>query len=314
MRRFRHPKLFSRARLSTDTAIFTAILLATLGCGVKQGCYAGFTIDRDRKVTLRDYRPDEENKGVCGQRAFDVWHPERDGERIEHFNIDSTQRLVVRTHNRMSLRDRLGSVCTYETIDYRVIEAPGDKAAGSLDIRPCRADAPFHNPDRVVQVSGERRIPQLDQLSALSVLRVFRSNDEAIFAGAAYSPSGKRVLYGAWFKGKQGDLTRKMGPPADFFTDWATLPLVGKSERLAGFPLTLRLTTDSAAMRSQLGPGFAPSQVTCVNWHFRLGAQIFQTCQTDGKLEMRVLEFDPTPTDRTLAFLDPPNLILPHQR
>jgi hypothetical protein len=289
-----------------------ALLLPLISCS-RLGPFRHFTIDPDKLTVSWSSR--ESNIQRDGAIFYQVWPNQRGRHFVDElvlpvgsskqfrynaFHVDNTNRLITRSKYQELLTGAYGTVYAETTYHYAE-DYKADNWATSFTTALYAADVP-HEPFQMLD-----SLPSAEalELSAISVVRVFKNGPEFVVASANYAHDGhlESISINGSRDGKWlGDRFTIPGEPG---VGSGTLIGGRSSTRQAfGLPGRFPVTSYLAHPTPVFGSAILTSSLDVVNLHYNRNRWVKQDSYGDGAPKTRFLSFQFTAEDKILDPID----------
>lgn len=257
-----------------------------------------------------------------GEIFYEVWPNQRNRHFIDElvlpagssqqfrynaFHVDSSNRLITRSKYQELLTGEYGTV--YAEITYHYADDyKGDNWATSFTTESYTADVP-HEPSQTIDA-----LPSAAnlELSAISVVRVFKNGAEFVIASANYAHDGhfesinvSGSRNGEWL----GDRFVIPGVEGighgEFYSGF-------KARQAFGLPRVFPKALYLAHPMPICGSAILTSALDVVNLHYNRNRWVRQDLYSDGVIKTKFLEFRFTPEDKALETIDRQRLFGEH--
>jgi hypothetical protein len=219
--------------------------------------------------------------------------------RYNAFFLDPQNRLITRTKYQELLQGPFGQI--YAKTTYFYADMYGEKWT-DFETAPYLNDV-GSEPAQIVEKTPEEAIRQL---SAVSVIRVFRAPPEFLIACANYSPDGyleSLSVHGS--KGGDWVHTNYLGGTGRGFQVGRSIGDRPETRELFGLPREFPLVQYQSKRESPFAATRYPGAMDVVNFHHQRNRWVEQDLfPADGPRSHRCLIFKVTPEDRTLEPID----------
>jgi hypothetical protein len=299
----------SRLLLSVAAGAF---LLSVLSCS-RAGTFRDLAINPEKLTATWSGR--EWNVQRDGRVFYQVWSNQRGRHFIDElelpvgslqqyrynsFHVDGEDRLITRSKYQELLSGPYGIVYAETTYHY-ADDYKGDNWTTSFETALYLADLP-HEPAQIID-----SLPSTGRLdiTALSVIRVFRTDQEYVVASANYAPDGhlESISVSASKDGKW--LGNRFTLPGTPRIGAGTLIGDHPSTRIAfGLPREFRLAAYLTKAVPLFGPAILPSTIDVVNLHYNRNRWVRQDSFENGGRATRILAFRFTDEDKALEAID----------
>lgn len=310
-----HPAL----RKSLSSVALLLVFLLCVCCRSQLGIFRRLEIDSS---TLKaEWSGKVWNLQRDGKVFYQVWPVQRGRYSIDElvlpvgseqqfrynaFDVDSAKRLITRSKYQELLTGPYGTVYAETTYHYGD-NYKGDNWATSFEAAPYTAGVP-HEPSRVVDA-----LPLGLELSAISVVRVFKNGAEFVIASANYAHDGhfesinvSGSRNGEWLG------NRFVIPGVEGIGHGMSSYSGFKPRQAFGLPRVFPVALYMAHPTPIFGAAILTSTLDVVNFHYSRNRWVRQDVYANGAVKTKFLEFQFTPADKALETIDRQRLFGEH--
>ena len=312
--------IYPAFRKSLSLIALLLISLLCVCCGSQLGTFRRLEIDSstlEAKWSEKVWSPQRD-----GKVFYQVWPVQRGRHSIDElvlpvgskeqfrynaFDLDSRNKLFTRSKYQELLTGPYGRVFAETTYHY-ADEYKGDNWATSFEAASYVADVP-HEPSRTVDALP---ISLGLELSAISVIRVFRNGAEFVIASANYAHDGhfesinvSGSKNGEWL-GNRFVIPGVEGiGHGEFYSGF-------KPRQAFGLPKVFPVALYMAHPTPIFSTAILTSTLDVVNFHYNRNRWVRQDSYVNGSVKTRFLEFQFTPADKALETIDRQRLFGEH--